>query len=200
MHSNLRKTTRTSIVSFRCATKAPLIHQTTTPIFFGYSRTSKNSKMSSRRSCIGGTSSTVCLMDGFGKLCLADCKRIIGELRIMFAQEDIYGGYMDKFFAEYRHPGISWIHDLGRGRHGAASQTLLAESQHASDLQIKHVSVSCFNLGKGIRCRFHICSSCFLSGSSHNWLNCMKLKHRRTKLFWTVRILSFVVTISWVIH
>ncbi|KIM87137.1 hypothetical protein PILCRDRAFT_64451 [Piloderma croceum F 1598] len=62
-----------------------------------------------------------------------------GELRVMFAQEDVYSGYMDKFFAEHHHPAISWIHDLGRGKHGAASQTLLAESQGASDLQIKHV-------------------------------------------------------------
>jgi nuclear pore complex protein Nup133 len=64
----------------------------------------------------------------------------------MFAREDVYGGYMDKFFAEHHHPAISWIHDLGRGKHGAASQTLLAESQGASDLQIKHVHVKSFCL------------------------------------------------------
>jgi nuclear pore complex protein Nup133 len=66
----------------------------------------------------------------------------------MFAQENVYSGYMDKFFAEHHHPAISWIHDLGRGKHGPASQTLLAESQGASDLQIKHVRVkfSCLML------------------------------------------------------
>lgn len=57
----------------------------------------------------------------------------------MFAQEDAYGGYFDKFFAEQRHPSISWVHDIGRGRFGAASQTLLDESRDASDLQMKHV-------------------------------------------------------------
>lgn len=57
----------------------------------------------------------------------------------MFAQEDLYGGYMDKFFAEHHYPSISWLHDLGTGKHGAASETLLAESQDASDLQTKHV-------------------------------------------------------------
>lgn len=62
-----------------------------------------------------------------------------GELRIMFAQEDRYGDYMDRFFAKNHHPSISWIHDLGTGKHGAASETLLAESQDASDLEIKHV-------------------------------------------------------------
>jgi len=60
----------------------------------------------------------------------------------MFAQEDIYRGYMDKFFAEYPHPSISWIHDLGRGRHGAASHTLLAESKRANNLQTKHFILS----------------------------------------------------------
>lgn len=58
---------------------------------------------------------------------------------MMFAQEDIYSGYMDKFFADHRHSAISWIHDLGRGRHGTASQTLLVESKDAHDLQMKHV-------------------------------------------------------------
>lgn len=63
----------------------------------------------------------------------------------MFAQESIYGGYMDKFFAEHHHPSISWIHDLGRERHGAASETLLAISKDMHDLQTKHVCVPrCF--------------------------------------------------------
>lgn len=65
--------------------------------------------------------------------------RLTGELRIMFAHEDIYSGYMDKFFAAHHHPAISWIHDLGRGRFRTVSQTLLSESQGASDLQIQHV-------------------------------------------------------------
>lgn len=59
----------------------------------------------------------------------------------MFAQENIYGEYMDKFFAEHHHPNISWIHDLGSGRHGAASETLLAVSQDTNDVQTKHVRV-----------------------------------------------------------
>lgn len=63
----------------------------------------------------------------------------IGELRVMFAQENAYSGYMNKFFAEHNYHDISWIHDLGMGRHGAASQTLLVESQDASDLKSKHV-------------------------------------------------------------
>ena len=62
-----------------------------------------------------------------------------GELRIMFAQEDRYVNFMDRFFAKNHHPSISWIHDLGTGKHGAVSETLLAESQDASDLEIKHV-------------------------------------------------------------
>lgn len=57
----------------------------------------------------------------------------------MFAQEIVYGGYMDKFFAANHHPSISWLHDLGTGKYGAASETLLAEAQDSSDLQTRHV-------------------------------------------------------------
>lgn len=62
----------------------------------------------------------------------------------MFAQENLYGRYMDKFFAEHHYPSISWIHDFGSGRHGNASETLLAESQETNDLQTKHVRVLCY--------------------------------------------------------
>lgn len=62
-----------------------------------------------------------------------------GELRVMFAQEDVYGGYIDRFFAEQKHPSISWVNDLGKGRFSAASRTLLDESRDAGDLEMKHV-------------------------------------------------------------
>ncbi|KII88453.1 hypothetical protein PLICRDRAFT_110437 [Plicaturopsis crispa FD-325 SS-3] len=65
-----------------------------------------------------------------------------GELRTMFAQEDAYGEYMDKFFDQHPHPSISWIHDLGKGRHGAASETLLIQAQGAKDLASKHLMLS----------------------------------------------------------
>ncbi|KAF7967089.1 hypothetical protein HWV62_35891 [Athelia sp. TMB] len=68
-----------------------------------------------------------------------------GELRVMFAQEDAYGGYIDRFFAEQHHPSISWVNDLGKGRFSSASRTLLEESRDAGDLEIKHFMLS---LGK----------------------------------------------------
>lgn len=62
-----------------------------------------------------------------------------GELRTMFAEG--HNEYLDTFFAEHAHPGISWIHDLGRGRYALASQALLTEAEHAPELVSKHVGV-----------------------------------------------------------
>ncbi|KAI0636924.1 Non-repetitive/WGA-negative nucleoporin C-terminal-domain-containing protein [Trametes polyzona] len=63
-----------------------------------------------------------------------------GELRTMFAQD--HSEYLDTFFAEHPHPGISWIHDLGRGRYALASQALLTEAEHAPELVSKHLMLS----------------------------------------------------------
>ena len=62
----------------------------------------------------------------------------------MFAQE--HNEYLDSFFAEHPHPGISWIHDLGRGRYALASQALLTEAEHAPELVSKHVSYLCHTI------------------------------------------------------
>ncbi|KAH9856929.1 Non-repetitive/WGA-negative nucleoporin C-terminal-domain-containing protein [Lenzites betulinus] len=63
-----------------------------------------------------------------------------GELRTMFAQD--HQEYLDAFFAEHPHPGISWIHDLGRSRYAQASQALLTEAEHAPELVSKHLMLS----------------------------------------------------------
>ncbi|CDO69523.1 hypothetical protein BN946_scf184785.g28 [Trametes cinnabarina] len=63
-----------------------------------------------------------------------------GELRTMFAQD--HSPFLDHFFAEHPHPGISWIHDLGRGRYAQASQALLTEAEHAPELVSKHLMLS----------------------------------------------------------
>ncbi|EGO21494.1 hypothetical protein SERLADRAFT_451525, partial [Serpula lacrymans var. lacrymans S7.9] len=65
-----------------------------------------------------------------------------GELRVMFAQKDLYSGYMDKFFADHPRPTISWIHDIGRGRPAAASASLLEESTRAPELEVKQFMLS----------------------------------------------------------
>ena len=66
-----------------------------------------------------------------------------GELRTMFSQG--HTEYLDLFFAEHNHPGISWLHDIGRGRYAAASQALQTEAEHASELASKHVSRVCMS-------------------------------------------------------
>ncbi|THH17812.1 hypothetical protein EW146_g3080 [Bondarzewia mesenterica] len=65
-----------------------------------------------------------------------------GELRAMFAQEDVYGDYMDRFFAKHSYPSISWIHDLNKYRWSAAAETLLSESQDAGELSGKTLMLS----------------------------------------------------------
>lgn len=63
----------------------------------------------------------------------------VGELRTLFAQE--HDQYLDEFFAENPQPDISWINDLGRARYGLASDALLRVAAHASELEVKHVSL-----------------------------------------------------------
>ena len=63
-------------------------------------------------------------------------------MRIIFAQDDAYQGYMDKFFASSPNTALSWIHDLGKGRHGAAAAALLIDAEQANNLEAKHVSLS----------------------------------------------------------
>ena len=60
----------------------------------------------------------------------------------MFAQQDIYSEFMDRFFAENSHPSVSWIHDLGKCRYELASRTLFEEAQNAYSLQSKHVNLN----------------------------------------------------------
>lgn len=57
----------------------------------------------------------------------------------MYAQD--HPEYLDKFFAEHPYPGVSWIHDLDRGRYRAAADSLLQEADHAAELPAKHVSL-----------------------------------------------------------
>ncbi|KDQ60778.1 hypothetical protein JAAARDRAFT_190924 [Jaapia argillacea MUCL 33604] len=68
-----------------------------------------------------------------------------GELRTMFAQEDSYGAYMNAFFEKYPNRDIAWIHDLGKGRFGLASQLLLSEAKSAPWLETKQLM---FSIGK----------------------------------------------------
>ncbi|KAL0946843.1 hypothetical protein HGRIS_013011 [Hohenbuehelia grisea] len=65
-----------------------------------------------------------------------------GELRTMFAQEDAHAIYMDRFFAQHRTPWISWLHDLGKERYGAAATTLIDEAQKASNLETQQLMLS----------------------------------------------------------
>ncbi|KAJ7285784.1 hypothetical protein C8J57DRAFT_1431461 [Mycena rebaudengoi] len=65
-----------------------------------------------------------------------------GELRVMFAQDDVQSAYMDKFFAAHPNPSISWVHDLGQRRYEDSASALLSESEHATQLETKHLMLS----------------------------------------------------------
>lgn len=60
----------------------------------------------------------------------------------MFAQEPTYGGYIARFFVDHPHPNISWIHDLGAGDYGPASDCLLSEAENAPELVSKQLMLS----------------------------------------------------------
>jgi len=112
---------------------------------FGYKLILTASRTSSRWSYTDGTSSTVGLRQTIAYLRLLTL--FSGELRVMFAQEDTYQRYMDKFFTLNPNTAISWIHDLENGRHGAAAAALLIDAEEATNLEAKHVSLS---LGVGL--------------------------------------------------
>lgn len=59
----------------------------------------------------------------------------------MFEQEASCTSYMDAFFRERPNSAISWIHDLGQGRYGSASQALWKDADNAIDLEGKHVGL-----------------------------------------------------------
>ncbi|KAJ7632668.1 hypothetical protein FB45DRAFT_978375 [Roridomyces roridus] len=65
-----------------------------------------------------------------------------GELRVMFSQDEVHSGFLDKYFATHPDPSISWIHDLGQRRYEAAAAALLTESQNAAQLNTKHLMLS----------------------------------------------------------
>ncbi|EKM55617.1 uncharacterized protein PHACADRAFT_256352 [Phanerochaete carnosa HHB-10118-sp] len=68
-----------------------------------------------------------------------------GEVRTLFAQEQhhaVFSAYLDKFFASHRHPSVSWLHDIGKGRYGIAANSLLEEAESAGELSAKHLMLS----------------------------------------------------------
>jgi nuclear pore complex protein Nup133 len=57
----------------------------------------------------------------------------------MFAQGEISGEYMDRFFADNPNSSISWLNDLGKERYGTSATSLLAESEKSNNLEVAHV-------------------------------------------------------------
>ncbi|KAI0306443.1 Non-repetitive/WGA-negative nucleoporin C-terminal-domain-containing protein [Multifurca ochricompacta] len=65
-----------------------------------------------------------------------------GELRTLFSQGEVHPDYLDEFFLKNDRPFVSWIQDLEKERFHSAAETLLAESEHASDLAAKELMLS----------------------------------------------------------
>lgn len=65
-----------------------------------------------------------------------------GELRALFALESLYPTHIDRFFARFPHPSISWLHALKRGKWDDAAETLLGVSDGAGELAMKEVVLS----------------------------------------------------------
>jgi hypothetical protein len=64
----------------------------------------------------------------------------IGELRVMFNQEDEQSAFIDKFFEKKPNPGISWLHAVAKEDYGDAHAALYEEAGKANNLEVKHVS------------------------------------------------------------
>ncbi|THU89518.1 hypothetical protein K435DRAFT_969042 [Dendrothele bispora CBS 962.96] len=65
-----------------------------------------------------------------------------GEVRVIFAQDSIYDGYLDKFFETNPQPSISWLHDLSKQRHGAAAVALAQAAVKETSLDTRHLILS----------------------------------------------------------
>ncbi|CCM02415.1 uncharacterized protein FIBRA_04513 [Fibroporia radiculosa] len=63
-----------------------------------------------------------------------------GELRAMFAAG--HDEFLDAFLSDNSIPAVSWIHDVYKGRYELASEALLSEADHASELVSKHLMLS----------------------------------------------------------
>jgi hypothetical protein len=133
---NLQRSTGISAVLLHCAIKTRFTPHIKIRMPSGYRPILTASKMSSPRSFIGGTFSTV---RGLARWPRVFSCAGTGELRVMFSQDDVQGVYMDKFFAAYPDPAISWIHHLGQRRYEDAAEALLSESEAATHLNTKHV-------------------------------------------------------------
>lgn len=59
----------------------------------------------------------------------------------MFEQEAQTGNFMDAFFKYYPNVAVSWIHDLGKSNFTSAAVTLLKDSEHATNIDAKHVCI-----------------------------------------------------------
>ncbi|KAK7467177.1 hypothetical protein VKT23_004235 [Stygiomarasmius scandens] len=65
-----------------------------------------------------------------------------GEVRVIFAQESTYDGYLDKFFETNPQPSISWLHDLNKRRHEAAAVALAQAASKETNLETRHLILS----------------------------------------------------------
>lgn len=60
----------------------------------------------------------------------------------MFAQGEISGEYMDRFFIDNPNSSVSWLNDLGKERYGTSAASLLAESEKSNNLEVAHVRLT----------------------------------------------------------
>ncbi|KAF5373775.1 hypothetical protein D9758_000587 [Tetrapyrgos nigripes] len=65
-----------------------------------------------------------------------------GEVRVIFAQDSMYDGYLDKFFVSNPHPSISWLHDLNKRQHEAAAVALAQAASKETNLDTRHLILS----------------------------------------------------------
>jgi len=68
-----------------------------------------------------------------------------GQLHALLSQDEVYGGLVTRFFENYGHPELAWMHHIACKRYGEAATALLVVEKVTGELSQKHVSSSALN-------------------------------------------------------
>ena len=60
----------------------------------------------------------------------------------LMSQDEVYGGYLTRFFELHDHPDLAWMHHITCKRYSQAASALLEVDKQADLLSQKHVSSS----------------------------------------------------------
>ncbi|KAL1745686.1 hypothetical protein HDZ31DRAFT_35821 [Schizophyllum fasciatum] len=65
-----------------------------------------------------------------------------GELRVLFALDDVHRHYLDEFFRQGHRQNISWLYELTKNNLDAVPHLLLDDAHKATNLEARHLMLS----------------------------------------------------------